>query len=504
MVEYYLKGDDTLKRIIYILQILQILYCIQCLKAERSPFDFSNRSNPATSFIMATASSGRISQSAIANSGLSFQYAQSSYTGYTGISLSISSPTIKSGTISSYSISPNLPVGLTLDVNSGAISGTPSGSATNQQYTVTGTYGNDSSTSSFTLKIGSSTASSVYGQTNFTLSGGSAGTNGLNGPYDLMFDSTGKLYVADTTNNRVVSYASGSSSASQVYGQLGSFASTSVNNGGISANSLSSPRGLTLDTNGNLYISDYSNNRVLFYTSGSTTASRVYGQLGAYTTLTMNNGGVTADSMAGPYRPAIDSNDNLYVPNVFSHRVLVYASGSTTAMRVYGQLGSFTTNTANNGGVSADSLNAPVAVALDSSGNVYIADRQNNRVLYYTAGSTTASRVYGQLGSFTTNIANNGGTSADSLNAPTGLALDASGNLYIADSVNNRVLFYPAGSTTATRVYGQLGSFTSNTANNGGITANSLNTPFSITLDRDNKLYIADNGNNRIVVFYVP
>lgn len=504
MIEYFLTGEDTLKRILYILQILQILFCIRCLKAERSPFDFSNRSNPATSFILAT-SAGRIANQSVASTSvLSFQYAQASYTGYTGISLSIASPTINSGTISSYSIAPSLPNGMTLDTASGAISGTPSGQAINQQYTVTGNNGNDSSTASFTLKIGSSTASSVYGQTNFTLSGGSAGTNGLNGPYDLIFDTTGKLYVADTTNNRAVSYTSGSSSASQVYGQLGSFASTTVNNGGISANSLSSPRGITVDANGNLYISDYSNNRVLFYTSGSTTASRVYGQLGAYNTLTMNNGGVTADSMAGPYRSAIDSNDNLYVPNVFTHRVLVYASGSTTATRVFGQLGSFTSNTANNGGVSADSLNAPVAVIVDSSGNVYIADRQNNRVLYYPSGSTTASRVYGQLGSFTTNAANNGGVSADSLNAPTGLALDASGNLYIADSVNHRVLFYPAGTTTATRVYGQLGSFTSNTANNGGITANSLNTPFSITLDKENKLYVADNGNNRIVVFYVP
>jgi sugar lactone lactonase YvrE len=57
---------------------------------------------------------------------------------------------------------------------------------------------------------------------------------------------------------------------------------------------------------------------------------------------------------------------------------------------------------------------------------------------------------------------------------PYGVALDSSGNLYVADSYNNRVLFYPSGSTTATRVYGQLGSFTTNTQNNGGISANSL------------------------------
>jgi hypothetical protein len=59
------------------------------------------------------------------------------------------------------------------------------------------------------------------------------------------------------------------------------------------------------------------------------------------------------------------------------------------------------------------------------------------------------------------------------------------------------------GSTTATRVYGQLDSFTSNTANNGGVSASSLNTPYAVAIS-NNKLHIADNGNNRIVVFYIP
>ncbi len=73
--------------------------------------------------------------------------------------------------------------------------------------------------------------------------------------------------------------------------------------------------------------------------------------------------------------------------------------------------------------------------------------------------------------------ANNGGVSANSLTNPFALTLDCSGDLYVADLLTTRVLFYPFGSTTATRVYGQVGSFTSNTANNGGISANSLSEP---------------------------
>ncbi len=62
----------------------------------------------------------------------------------------------------------------------------------------------------------------------------------------------------------------------------------------------------------------------------------------------------------------------------------------------------------------------------------------------------------------------------------------------MADHVNNRVLFYPAGSTTATQVYGQGGSFTTNTANNGGISANSLNQPTESPWTRGGNLYVAD------------
>lgn len=484
--------------------IALLVFLMHCLKAERSPFDMNNHSNPIGSIIL-TLPSGVQSNTTATSSNPSFSYSQTSFTSYTGTSLSIAAPTVSSGSISSFSISPNLPIGLTLDATSGAISGIATGSASNQTYTITGKGDTTSPTTTLTIKIGSTAASGVLGQTGFTQNGGGASATLFSGPYDMFLDKSGNIYVADSGNNRALLFLAGSSSATTVFGQLGNFSSNVTNNGGISADSLNAPRGITVDNSGNVFITDQSNNRVLVYAPGSTTASTVYGQLGAFNTSTINNGGVTANSMAGPYRSTVDANGNLYVPNIFAHRVLFYPSGSTTATRVYGQFGSLTASVQNNGGVSADSLNAPAGTAVDASGNLYIADRQNNRVLFYPSGSTTATRVYGQLGSFTTNTVNNGGVSADSLNAPTGLTLDSSGNLYVADSVNNRVLYYPVDSTTATRVYGQLDSFTSNTANNGGITASSLNTPYAVAVDsKNNKLYVVDNGNNRIVIFYVP
>ena len=245
-------------------------------------------------------------------------------------------------------------------------------------------------------------------------------------------------------------------------------------------------------------MADQGNNRVLYYPAGSTTATRVYGQLGSFTTNTQNNGGISANSLSAPYGVALDSSGNLYVADAGNCRVLFYPAGSTTAMGVYNLDGSFTDDSC---GTTANSFSFPGAVALDSSGNLYVADEGNNRVLFFLSGMTTATRVYGQLGSFTTGTQNNGGISANSLNLPLGVVVDSSGNLYVGDYNNNRVLFYPSGSTTATRVYGQLGSFTTHTSNNGGISANSLFNSIGVALDSSGNLYVCDYSNQRVLLY---
>jgi hypothetical protein len=227
-------------------------------------------------------------------------------------------------------------------------------------------------------------------------------------------------------------------------------------------------------------------------------ATMVYGQLGSFTTGTFNNGGISAISLATPEGVAVDSAGNLYIIDAFNSRVLVYAPGSSSAFRVYGQLGSFTTG--NKGGISSSSLGfLPGGVAVDSMSNVYVADDGNSRVLVYASGSTTAFRVYGQLGSFTFNAGNNGGLSANSLVTPAGVAFDGAGNVYVVDKGNNRVLVYAPGSTTAFRVYGQLGSFTSGAQNNGGLSGNSLSSPQGVAIDSAGNVYLADTSNNRVL-----
>jgi sugar lactone lactonase YvrE len=358
-----------------------------------------------------------------------------------------------------------------------------------------------------------STADRVIGQQDFTHNTANHGgvnpsASDLHDPAGAALDAAGNLYVADTANNRVLEYdapLSSGKAASRVFGQP-DFTQYAPNNGGVRATSLFVPDALALDKQGNLYVADGLNNRVLEYDApliSTMAASRVFGQ----PDFTHNDRGLSANGLSLPEGVTLDQQGNLYVGDTVNNRVLEYdaplASGMA-ASRVFGQP-TFITNTSNNGGLSAKSLDIPAGVVLDALGNLYVADTGNSRVLVYSAPLTStmvASRVIGQP-TFITNTSNNGGLSANSLSAPTSVALDAQGNLYVGDQLNNRVLEYDAPLTTdrtADHVFGQP-DFGSGFPNINGVSANSLNIPTGAALDARGNLYVADTGNHRVLVY---
>jgi sugar lactone lactonase YvrE len=327
---------------------------------------------------------------------------------------------------------------------------------------------------------------------------------------------SGRLFIADTLNHRVLSWPSATEftngqAADVVIGQP-NFAVHAANQAGpVGANTLDTPADVAVDTQGNLYISDSHNHRVLAYTAPITSgmaASLVFGQPN-FTSNLRNNGGVSANSLNTPWGIAIDGQSNLFVADGNS-RLLEYdapLATNTTADRVFGQP-DFTSSTSNNGGISANSLNRPTDIAFDSAGNLFVADDYNSRVLEYNtpwSSDTTADGVFGQP-NFTSNTPNNGGISASSLDHPESIALDSAGNLFVADNYNTRVLGYAAplaNDTTADLVFGQAG-FTSRIPNHNGINASGLSGPTGVAVDGAGNLLVADSNNNRVLEYDSP
>jgi uncharacterized repeat protein (TIGR03803 family) len=373
---------------------------------------------------------------------------------------------------------------------------------------------------------GDTVADRVLGQPNFsTTPPSSISSSGLSGPMAVAIDKSvvpNRLYVSDSMNNRILGYKDVTSlinggPADLVIGQSSFSSNLCTNGGGVNASSLCQPHGVAVDAIGNLYVADTMTNRVLEYNTpfagcGSfpcvgRAANWVFGQ-GFFTSGGCNQGGLSANSLCGPSGVALDTNGNLYVADTSNNRVLEFNTppSNTTADTVFGQLGSFTSNTANNGGISANSLFGPESVAVNVSGNLYIADSNNSRVLEYNTpltSDTTADAVFGQSGRFTSNVCSGPGSSRNLCN-PHGVAVDASGNVYIADYLYNRVLEFNAPSTIAARVFGQLGSFSTVNRNDGGLTANSLYNPTNLAVDGSGNLYVADYNNNRVLEYNTP
>ena len=264
----------------------------------------------------------------------------------------------------------------------------------------------------------------------------------------------------------------------QVYGQV-DFNSSAV--AGASSTSLSTAAsGLVVTFFGANCVGDTGFNRVICFGTamGDDPTTFTYGQAGSKTSSGANVGGVSATTLSAPTGVYYTSgNKGLFVADTGNNRALCFPVQGNTANVVLGQSGSFASNTANKGGISSDSMNAPRGIVVDPMDNVYVADTGNNRVLFYQKGVMTgAQRVYGQANF---SVGDPPGTaSALTLSGPTGLALDSRLNLYVCDTNCNRVLKYVTPSAAASFVLGQPGMTTCT----AGVGPSSLSGPQAVAI----------------------
>jgi hypothetical protein len=331
----------------------------------------------------------------------------------------------------------------------------------------------------------SGTISTVAGDgtQGFSGDGGPATNASLYEPNGVAVDAAGNVYIADPGNSRVRKV----STSGTVTTVAGNGSPGFSGDGGPATNaSLDGLRGVAVDAAGNLYIADWVNPRVRkVSTSGTITTvagSGTYGFSG-------DGGPATDAGLSSPYGVAVDAAGNLYIADAGNSRVRkVSTSGTITTVA-----GSGTYGFSGDGGPATNAaLSSPQGVALDAAGNLYIADAHNSRVRKVsTSGTITTVAGNGTFG-----FSGDGGPATDAgLNSPVGVTVDAAGNLYIADSGNHRVRKVSTSGTITT----VAGDGTFGFSGDGGPATNaSLNIPYGVAVDAAGNLYIADPGNSRV------
>ena len=293
------------------------------------------------------------------------------------------------------------------------------------------------------------------------------GPGAFQGPWNVALDRRGSVYVTDAGNHRV-----------QVFTPDGTFL-RAFGAKGRSAGQFTQPGGIAIDDEGNIFVSDL-NDRVQMFTNDGSFV-RAWGSRG------YGDGQFTQPSMPGDTGPsgiAVGPNGLVYVADTWNSRVQVFARTGEFVGK-FGSLatpgGQFNTPAAIAAGQRGGSLNTPEGLAIDADGNVFVANEGRMR----TRGAYNVQK-FAADGGFLQRWGHDG-VAPGQFDGPAGIAVDAAGSFYVADTGNNRIQKF--------NKYGQLQTMWGSSGD--GL----LRNPLGLAIDPDGNLLVADQGNKQVQKF---
>ncbi len=297
----------------------------------------------------------------------------------------------------------------------------------------------------------------------------------------LLIAGTGGLLFSQAPPSYTISNAVGNGAAGFA-GDSGKAADAQVN----------FPLGLAIDGSGNVYIADHLNHRIRKVAAdGTITTVAGSDSIGS----TGDDGPATSARLNFPSGVAVDGSGALYITDTMNHTIRkVVVGGNITLFAGQRGVSGFLEKDAKEEFLDAKDaqLNAPTGIAIDSAGNIYFCDTRNHRVRKIG----TDGKIQTIAGSGEKGETGDGGEAVEAkLNSPTGVAVDSAGNVYIADQMNHRIRKVDKDGIISTVAGTGLPGY----SGNGGLAARAqLFYPCCIALDRQGNLFIADRTNNRV------
>lgn len=313
--------------------------------------------------------------------------------------------------------------------------------------------------------------------------GGAATAAMLQWPGAVAIAPDGSLYVADTGADRIRRVAADGRIEAAAGARLPAF-----NGDGQAAVKavLRYPFGLAVGPSGTLYIADTIHHRVRKVdASGAIQTVAGTGRFG----YSGDGSAAVQAQLASPHHVAVDPTGAIYIADTYNHRIRrVSPEGVITTVAGTGTAGF----SGDDGPASAAQLNYPFALALDREGNLYVADKENHRIRRISKdGRISTIAGMGAAGY----SGDEGPAARAQLDTPSGVAVDASGNVYIADTYNNRIRkVTPDGVILTVAGTGRFGY----SGDGGPAVAAQLALPMGVVVDEQGNLYIADYLNRRV------
>ena len=298
-------------------------------------------------------------------------------------------------------------------------------------------------------------------------------------------DQSANIYIGDIVDSRVLQVSRGIVNTLAGNGSFGY-----GGDGGVATSaSLFNPSGVAADKFGNVYIADTTNNRVRVVTAGGISTFAGNGKTG----FSGDGGPATSAAVWGPLAVAVDSQGNVYIADATNSRIRkVDTHGNIQTVAGGAALPTFS---GDGGPAVGAGMLLPGGVAVDLAGNIYIADIGDNRIRKVN----TSGIISTIAGNGTKGFSGDGGPGASaSLNLSSshiGLAVDSAGNLYIPDTGNNRIRKVDTSGVITTIVGNGIAGFT---GDGGPALSAGLNNPTDVALDTNGNLYIADTTDNRV------
>ena len=319
----------------------------------------------------------------------------------------------------------------------------------------------------------------------FAGDGGPATSAQMVSPYRVAIDEAGNILIADGSNQRVRKVTT----AGIISTVAGNGTAGFSGDGGLATNAqLNAPYGVTLDANGNLLIADLNNNRVRIVSAASGVIRTI---AGTGTGGTGGTGGpATSAQLRNPSDTLMDPTGNVFIADSTNFRIeKISPAGVISTLAGSGTSGF----SGDNGAAIAAQFNRPMSLARDATGNLYITDLNNQRIRRVTPDGTITTIAGNGTAGWS---GDDGPATSAQINTPYGVAIDGSGNLFIADTNNHAIRkVTPAGVITTVVGVGAIAGFS---GDGGQALYAQLNGPAGVAVDAAGNLFIADTNNNRI------